>query len=87
MRRAIRVGAAVGAIGPIVVAIELGLHRFFLPDGIALVLFPLSIVTMGVEHLPLITQWMIYVGLSLLNVVLFAGFGVCVGFAMRVLKR
>ena len=58
-----------------------------LPDLLLLSLFPFSIGLLGNEGLPTAMQWIWYGLCLLLNVLLYAGLGACVGFVMKVLKR
>lgn len=86
MKRWVVVGAAVGALSPVLISMLAGFH-IALPTWLLLSLFPFSIGLLGNEGLPTVMQWSRYGVCLLLNAALFAGLGVCFGLLMRAANR
>lgn len=78
MKRWVAYGMLVGVVGPVIfLPVVAQVFQINYSPWLILSLFPFSIVTMGLEHLSVVRQWVIYGVLAILNITLFAGIGAC----------
>ena len=84
MKKWVIIGAIVGSIGPLFIVLiiimpgglELSLH---IPTFLSLGLFPLSLFPLNIDSFAINLQWLIYIGISLLNISLYALLGLLLG--------